>query len=33
MITLNKISAKAGIHFRNTGFRGKPGMTIKERDF
>jgi hypothetical protein len=27
------IPAKAGIHFRNTGFRVKPGMTIKERDF
>ncbi len=24
-----KISAKAGIQLRNTGFRVKPGMTIK----
>jgi hypothetical protein len=28
-----KISAKAGIQFRNTGFRVKPGMTNKVKGF
>jgi hypothetical protein len=27
------ILAKAGIQFKNTGFRVKPGMTDKARDF
>ncbi len=27
------IPAKAGIQFKNTGFRVKPGMTIKVKDF
>ena len=33
IISQTVIPAKAGIQFRNTGFRVKPGMTNKVRDF